>query len=406
MRNRAEVVIIGSGGFGASTAYHLARRGVRDVILLDRYDLGSQTSPRAAGLTSKVAATELMVKLVNEAVETLAAFESVTGRSIRFHRVGAMRVLLSEAGETRLRRDAARAESFGVKVEFLSAAEAERRAPHFRAAGARAILFSPEDGYFHPPLVAREFAAAAGEMGVTLAPGTAVTGFLHEGGRIRGVRTPGGVIESPVVVDAAGAWSRLLADEVGVQIPMIPTRHQLFITEPIPGIEPHHPIVRIHESSVYTRPEQGGLMLGGYEDHPLQVDMARQPEGFQIHDVPLDVSVLWGLADEVAAHFPALRGAKLREHRGGLPTISPDGQHIVGPVASLGGFYIASACNVGGLSISASVGRALADVIVDGACQPDIGPMSIERFRGRALDEAALRAACVNAYARKYTKVS
>jgi 4-methylaminobutanoate oxidase (formaldehyde-forming) len=404
MRNRAEVVIVGSGGFGASTAYHLAKRGVRDVILLDRYDLGSQTSPRAAGLTSKVARTELMVKLVNEAVETLAAFESVTGRSIGFHRVGAMRVLLTPEGEAQMRRDGALAQSFGVKVEFLSAAEAERRAPHFRAAGARAILFSPEDGYFHPPLVAREFAAAAGEMGVTLAPGTAVTGFLHERGRIRGVQTSKGPIESPVVIDAAGAWSALLADEVGIRVPVVPTRHQLFITEPIPGIEPGHPIVRIHEPSVYTRPEQGGLMLGGYEDHPLQIDMQKEPEGFQIRDMPLDVGVLWGLAGEVAAHFPALRGAKLREHRGGLPTISPDGEHIVGPVATLGGFYIASACNVGGLSISASVGRVLADVIVDGSSKPDLSHMSIERFRGREMDEAALKAACVRSYARKYTK--
>jgi 4-methylaminobutanoate oxidase (formaldehyde-forming) len=185
---------------------------------------------------------------------------------------------------------------------------------------------------------------------------------------------------------------------------MIPTRHQLFITEPISGVEPHHPIVRIHEPSVYTRPEQGGLMFGGYEDHPLQIDMREQPEGFQVRDLALDVGVLWGLAGEVAAHFPGLRGARLREHRGGLPTISPDGEHIVGPVASLAGFYVASACNVGGLSISASVGRALADLIVDGASQPDLGPMSIERFRGRTVDPAALRAACVHAYARKYTK--
>jgi glycine/D-amino acid oxidase-like deaminating enzyme len=184
----------------------------------------------------------------------------------------------------------------------------------------------------------------------------------------------------------------------------VPTRHQLFITEPIAGVQAHHPIVRIHEPSVYTRPEQGGLMLGGYEDDPLQIDMREKPEDFQVRDLPLDVGVLWGLAGEVAAHFPALRGARLREHRGGLPTISPDGEHIVGPVASLAGFYIASACNVGGLSISASVGRVLADLIVDGVSQPDLGRMSVERFRGRDLDEAALRAACARAYARKYTK--
>src|SRR5262249_42624771 len=148
--------------------------------------------------------------------------------------------------------------------------------------------------------VAREFGAAAGEMGVTLLPHTPVTGFLHERGKIRGVETTRGVIESPVVVDAAGAWSALLADEGGIRVPVIPTRHQLFITEPIPGVMPHHPIVRIHEPSVYTRPEQGGLMLGGYEDHPLQIDMRKESAGFQIRDMPLDVGVLWGLADEVA----------------------------------------------------------------------------------------------------------
>jgi glycine/D-amino acid oxidase-like deaminating enzyme len=116
--------------------------------------------------------------------------------------------------------------------------------------------------------------------------------------------------------------------------------------------------------------------------------MRKEPEGFQVRDLPLDVGVLWGLAGEVAAHFPALRGAKVYEHRGGLPTISPDGDHIVGPVGTLGGFYIASACNVGGLSISASVGRALADLIVDGSSQPDLGRMSVERFGGHDLDEA------------------
>src|SRR5262249_28055134 len=151
MRNRAEVVIIGSGGFGASTAYHLAKRGVRDVILLDRYDLGSQTSPRAAGLTSKIVASELMVKLMSEAVETLAAFESVTGRTIRFHRVGAMRVILTAAGEAKIRRDAALTQSFGVKVEFLSADEAERRGPALPAGRGPARPVLPAGRRLPPP---------------------------------------------------------------------------------------------------------------------------------------------------------------------------------------------------------------------------------------------------------------
>jgi 4-methylaminobutanoate oxidase (formaldehyde-forming) len=404
MVEEARVVVIGSGGFGSSTAYHLARRGVRDVVLLDRYELGSQTSPRAAGLTSKVASTELMIRLMDETVEALAEFEKTTGRSIQFTRVGAMRVILTPQGEARIRRDAALAQRLGVEVQFLSAGEAERLAPHFRAGVARAIMFSPEDGYFQPPLVARAFAAAAEELGVTLRPNTPITAILHEQGRITGVRTTRGEIRCGAVLDAAGAWSALLAEEVGIRVPMVPTRHQLFITEPIPGIEAHHPIVRIHEPSVYTRPERGGLMLGGYEDDPLQFDMRRQPEGFQVGDLPLDVDVLWSLYREVRAHFPALETAKVREHRGGLPTMSPDGQHIIGPVATLSGFYIASACNVGGLSISPVIGRALAELILDGSSEPDLTAFSVERFRGRFDDTAALRAACRRAYARKYTK--
>ena len=292
-----------------------------------------------------------------------------------------------------------------MKVEFLSGDEAERRAPHFRAAGARAILFSPEDGYFHPPLVAREFAAAAGEMGVTLAPGTAVTGFLHEGGRIRGVRTSAGVIESPVVVDAAGAWSRSAGGRGGhPRSPWCPTRHQLFITEPIAGIEPHHPIVRIHEPSVYTRPEQGGLMLGGYEDHPLQVDMRKEPEGFQMRDLPLDVGVLWGLAGEVAAHFPALRGAKLHEHRGGLPTISPDGDHIVGPVATLGGLLHRLGLQRRG-PLHLRLGRPRARGPHRGRVQPaGPGPDVDRAIPGPRPGRGRAAGGLQRAYARKYTK--
>ena len=404
MAEEAAVVVIGSGGFGSSTAYHLAKRGTRNVVLLDRYEIGSQTSPRAAGLSSKVASTEVMVRLVNEAVETLAGFEQATGRSVRFQRSGAMRVVLTEEGEARIRRDSDLARSLGVPVEELSPAEAERLAPWFRAGSARLITFSPGDGYFHPPLVAVGLAAAAADFGVSVRPHTLVERVLVEQGRVAGVRTSQGEIRAPVVVDAAGAWSRQLAELIGLRVPLIPTRHQLFITEPLPSVEPHHPVVRIHEPSVYVRPEEGGLLLGGYEDGPLQLDLARQRADFQISELSLDLTVLRDLSEEVAQHFPSIQGAPLREHRGGLPTMSPDGRHIVGPVRELPGFYLASACNVGGLSISPAVGRALADLILDGRCEPDLSLFSIERFRGVYDAEAELSAACAVAYSRKYTR--
>jgi 4-methylaminobutanoate oxidase (formaldehyde-forming) len=162
--------------------------------------------------------------------------------------------------------------------------------------------------------------------------------------------------------------------------------------------------VRIHENSVYARYERGGLLVGGYEDEPRQFAPSELPDGFQMQDLPLDLDVLQGLTEEVLEFFPALRRASIREHRGGLPTITPDGQHIVGPVPNLVGFYVISGCNVGGLSISPGLGRALADLILDGRTEPDLSPYYVERFGDSYQDAGRLAADCRQAYARKYTK--
>lgn len=237
-----------------------------------------------------------------------------------------------------------------------------------------------------------------------LRPNTPVTDVLHEGGRVLGVRTPRGEIRAPVLVDAAGAWATLVAEVAGIRVPMIPTRHQLYVTAPLPGLEPLQPIVRILETSVYVRYDRGGLMLGGYEDEPRQVDPRSLPPDFQIRDLELDFDVLRGLTAEVLEFFPLLRAAPIREHRGGLPTMTPDGRHIVGPVPRLTGFYVISGCNVGGLSISPALGRALADLILDGRTEPDLRPFYVERFGDADHDPSRLAAACRWSYARKYVK--
>jgi glycine/D-amino acid oxidase-like deaminating enzyme len=184
-------------------------------------------------------------------------------------------------------------------------------------------------------------------------------------------------------------------------------RHQLFITEPIPGVEPLQPIVRLLESSVYVRCAGGGLMFGGYEDRPQVVDPASLPAGFQIADLALDLGVLRRLLDEVAERFPALRAAPVAVHRGGLPTMTPDGHPILGAMPGLPGLYVASGCCVGGLSLSPAAGRALADLVLDGRSDPDLTPLAVERFDpqwGPGGDPGALEAACVERYARKYLK--
>jgi glycine/D-amino acid oxidase-like deaminating enzyme len=398
----AAVVVVGAGAFGASTAYHLARRGA-DVILLDQHALASQTSPRAAGLTGRAAPTPLMARLRDEAAGALERFESEMGRSVDFHRSGSLKAAYTDSGEARLHSDLAVTRSLSIEATLVSAAEAERLAPHFRAGKPRGIAYVPGDGWLEPARVAIAFAERAAELGARAWPFTRVSGLIVEGDRVAGVETSRGAIRAPVVVDAAGAWTARVAAAAGLRLPLVPVRHQLFVTEPIPGVEPLQPIVRLLEASVYVRYDRGGLMFGGYEDDPLVVDPARLAPGFQIADLELDLRVLRSLVDEVAEHFPALRTARVALHRGGLPTMTPDGYPILGPVPGLEGFHVASGCCVGGLTLSPAAGRALADRILDGRSDPDLGPLSVERFRSSTAP-AEVEAACLAHYARKYLK--
>jgi glycine/D-amino acid oxidase-like deaminating enzyme len=404
VRETAAAVVVGSGAFGAATACHLARRGL-DVVLVDQHALGSQTSPRAAGLTSQAASLPVMARLRREACEAFESFEAETGRSVGFHRSGSLKAAYTGAGETRLRADLEIARGLGIEAYEISAADARRLAPHFEPGPARVIGHVPSDGWLEPATVAVGLAAHAAKLGARLRPFTRVTGLLRDGARVAGVSTAVGEIRAPVVVDAAGAWTAPVAAAAGIRLPLVAVRHQLYVTEPIPGVQPLQPIVRLIEASVYVRYSDGGLMFGGYEDAPLVVDAAGLRAGFQVAELALDLGVLRDLTAEVAAHFPALRDARVAVHRGGLPTMTPDGHPVLGPVPGLAGLYVASGCCVGGLSLSPAGGRALADLIVDGRSDPDLAPLSVERFRGwTAADEAALRAVCVERYARKYMK--
>ena len=401
MNETAAAVVVGSGAFGAATACHLARRGA-DVVLVDQHALGSQTSPRAAGLTSQAASLPVMARLRREACDAFERFEADTGRSAGFHRSGSLKAAYTEAGETRIRADLEIARGLGIETRLVSVEEARRLAPHFDPGPARVIGHVPSDGWLDPATVAVGLAARAAALGARLRPFTRVTGLLRDGTRVAGVATAAGQIRAPVVVDAAGAWTRSVAADAGIRLPLVTVRHQLYVTEPIPGVLPLQPIVRLIEASVYVRYCDGGLMFGGYEDAPQVVDPAALPPGFQVAQLGLDLGVLQALTDEVADRFPPLRGARIALHRGGLPTMTPDGNPILGPVPGLDGFYVASGCCVGGLSLSPAAGRVLADLIVDGRSDPDLAPVSVERFR--AVDDASLRRVCVEHYARKYMK--
>jgi len=395
----ADVVVVGSGAFGASAAYHLARRGAR-VAVLERAALASQTSPRAAGLSSQVRATPALTKLARRAVAKLAAFTAETGQPLRFTQSGALKIARTERDAEQLAREVARGAAAGVPIDVVSVAEARRRLPILGERGIVAVTWSPTDCNVEPSELPIGYCRAAEKLGAVLLPHTPATGFLIGPQGVEGVRTPRGTLATRVVVDAAGAWARLVAAGLGAALPVVPTRHQLLITEPIPGVGPEFPIARVIDANVYVRHERGGLMLGGYEPDPVQVDAPPA----DVAELPLDIEVLWRLARSVREQFPIFQDPTLRvaEHRGGLPTMTMDDRYLAGPLPGVAGAWVMSGCCVGGLSVSPALGEAMAEWILDGAPALDLSDISTERFARRDVDETELRERCRHAYATHY----
>jgi 4-methylaminobutanoate oxidase (formaldehyde-forming) len=387
----ADVVVVGSGGLGAATAFHLIKRGVKRVVLVDKFDIGSQTSPRAAGMVSCVRKSDLMIRLIRLATERIKRFAEDTGQPLDWVQPGSLKVARREQDAEVIDGDVERGRRMGLDVERISPEAAHGLNPFLEPEGVAAVMRVGDDMYFNPAQIAVGFARGAAARGAILLPGTAVTQVLVEKGQVTGVETAHGLISVPVVVDAAGAWTRQVAEASGIRIPLVPAAQQLFVTEPLDGARADLPIVRIMDAAVYMRPCDGGLLWGVYEENPRFFDMAALGDAFQIKDMKLDAQVLWHYAEDVRAQLPILLQAKVREHRGGIPTITADGLHIVGPAPAVRGFFFAGGCNVAGLSISPALGDALAAWIVDGAPALDLTPLTIERFATGPWSEEHLR---------------
>ncbi len=329
MLQEAEAVVIGSGALGSSVAFHLAKAGLTPVALVDKHEIASQTSPRAAGLTSQIRQSELMTRLATTAVDKIKNFTIETGEPMKYFQSGSLKIARTPEHRQQLQRDVELGQKLGVDIDFVSPARAQQLMPFFEPVGIQAVTYVPGDLYLEPGQLPRGYAKATARLGGVLLPNTAVTGFAAEGGAVTKVITERGEIRTSIVVDAAGAWARLVAGLANMRLGAIPTRHQLIITDPIPGVEPHQPIARVIDCNVYIRPADGGLMLGGYESDPLQFDMANLPFGFGMDDLPLDVSVIHRLAGMVLDQFPIFRNFTVKEHRGGLPTMTADGRLLL-----------------------------------------------------------------------------
>ncbi|MFN3337706.1 MAG: NAD(P)/FAD-dependent oxidoreductase, partial [Thermomicrobium sp.] len=281
-----------------------------------------------------------------------------------------------------------------VEVELISPQEAVRLAPYLEPKEIRQAAYVPGDIYIEEPVSLLEvYHTAAVRLGAIVVGSVPVTGIVVRNGAVHAVETPLGQIRTETVVDAAGAWVRQVGQLAGTDFAVLPMRHQLAITQPLPGIKATYPITRVFDAAVYVRPCRGGLMWGGFESDPLPLDPASRGQDFRIEHVPLEFRVLEHCALFVRDVIPSLHDAAVQEHRGGLFTMTPDGRFVAGPVSEVRGLWVLSGCNGSGFSFSPALGQLLAEWIVHGTPSIDLSPLAPGRFLSPVAQEALVEAA-------------
>jgi glycine/D-amino acid oxidase-like deaminating enzyme len=400
---RADAVVIGAGAFGLSTAFQLASLGAGTVVVLDRFAPGSQTSPRAAGLYKLVQADETLTRLARSSIDIIRGFSETTGIPLPYVQSGSLLAARTAAHADLIDDEARASAGWGIELEHLDGPGVHRVAPYLSGKEIRSAWFIPDDIYIEEPRTLLEaYMTAVGQLGSHVIGDAPVTEILRRDGEIVGVATPRGEIAAPLVVDAAGAWARGVGLLAGADLPIAPVRHQLLITRPIAGMAPTEPIARIVDASAYLRPARGGLMMGGMETDPLVIEPRLDPT-FEMSRTPLDMTILDTFTDALGPLVPALGDTPVAEHRGGLFTMTPDARFLAGPVPGVRGLWTATGCNGSGFSISAGVGRALAEWIVGGEPPFDLSILDPGRFGPGPFDDEALAEAGRDRYANYYT---
>ena len=365
----AEVVIVGGGVIGASIAYHLTQRGIRDVLVLERDRLGSGSTSRNAGGIRLQFSTEINVRMSQRSLPALLRFEEEMGIDPLFSQVGYLFLITSEQDVGPFERSLALWKRLDVPAVRLDQDQITAIFPELAVADVRFATFCPADGHADPNSILQGYVARARQGGARFEEGAGVTAIDHAGDRVTGVRIGERRIACQTVVDAAGAWAGEVAALAGISVPIVPLRRQIFITNPVAGFDRDFPMTIEFSSGLYLHRDSGGVLLGMADP--------RDPVGF-------DDRVNWDFLPEVVerglARLPLLERATIRTGWAGFYEDTPDKHAILGRTPSLDGFICAAGFSGHGLMHAPATGELIAEVICGIPPSLDIGPLRLARF--------------------------
>jgi len=402
----ARAVVIGGGVGGASTAYHLARLGWRDVVVLEQHDLTDGTTWHSAGFVGQLRSTITQTRLIVYSRGLYAELREQTGLDPGWHGVGGLRLATTPRRVEELERQASAATTYELDLELLSPAEAQAMLPILAVDDVLAAAWLPGDGWLDPAALARALATGAEQLGVAFHTHTTVTGIDVRDGRVRGVTTDRGAIAAETVVICAGAASAHVGALAGVTIPVVPMLHQFVRSHPLdPAVPDDAPTVRDPDHIVYFRPEDGGLLAGGYSraPQPYEPDGVPLAEPRTLYDPDRERLDEW-FGPGAVHRVPAVGEAGIREVVHGPEAFTPDGEFIVGE-AGVEGLWVGAGFCVHGLAGAGGVGKTLAEWIVDGQPEWDVSGMDARRFGRQHASRTYRRARALEAYAKYYDVV-
>ena len=374
-----DVIVIGGGAIGLSVAYHLGHRRAGKILVLERHQLTSGTSWHAAGIVGPLRATPGMTRLATYATELFPTIEDETGQATGYRQTGGYWLARTAERHDEMHRIAAVGRQFGLTPQMCDAAELTSALPCVNADGITLAMQVPEDGSVNPVDLCMAYAKGARNLGVEIVEGARVARLIAESGRAVGVMTEdGSVIRSHSVVLATGAWSRELAADVGLDLPLQAVEHMYIVTEPRPEFA-GFPVLRDLDRNFYVKGDAGKLLIGVFE----QDATCWNPYGAQ-GDIPfLEMAENWDwftpYMESALALIPELADTGIQFYMNGPESFTSDTRPLIGPAPAVDGLYVAAGMNSLGIMSSAGVGKMLAEWIVDGAPEMDAWEVDVAR---------------------------
>ncbi|MEY8117377.1 FAD-dependent oxidoreductase [Falsihalocynthiibacter sp. BN13B15] len=377
---RAQYVIVGGGIVGCSVAYHLAKMGHTDIVLLEQGQLSCGTTWHAAGLVGQLRSQPAMTNLIKYSTELYAQLEAETGLATGWKQCGSVTVARTDDRMTMLLRTAAAARAQGVEVEVISPKEAQDKWPVMQVDDVLGGLWMPSDGKANPTDLTQSLAKGARMRGAKIIEGVQVTDVLTKDGAVTGVVTDQGTIEAQVVVNCAGQWARSLGKMCGVNVPLHSAEHMYIVTERIEGVNPDLPVLRDPDGYIYFKEETGGLVMGGFEPQAKPWAMDGIPDKFYFQLLPDDWEQFEILLENALIRVPQMEHTGVRKFYNGPESFTPDNNYLLGEAPELKNFFVGAGFNSMGIASAGGAGRALAEWIVEGAATSDLLAVDIRRF--------------------------